>query len=60
MLIKLNKQDKKGNEIYLNKLTGESGRLPHAGGRNAKKMPDYSFAILYGNRRNPEFAVMMR
>lgn len=60
MLIKLNKKDKKGNEIYLNKLTGKSVVLPIARGKKSRRMPNYAFAMLYGNRKNPEFAGTMK
>ena len=52
MLIKLNKTDKKGRQIYLNKETGKEQTLPYFPDKIKNKMPDNAFNIRFSNRKN--------
>ena len=47
MLVKTNKQNKEGRDIYLNALTGKEEILPRVGGKYHRWLPSYVFYNIF-------------
>ena len=50
MLVNTGKKDKKGNVIYVNKLTGRSETIQRVGYHSTKKtIPQYAFGFIFNH-----------
>lgn len=54
MLLNTGKKDKKGNAIYLNKLTGKEEKAQRITGSVTKKIPGYAFSFVFNPFKNPQ------
>ena len=55
MLVNTGKKDKKGNVIYVNKLTGRSETLQRVGYHSTKKtIPQYAFGFIFNPLKNQQ------